>query len=85
MRELREEIGIDVSHPTSPPITRIQDETLDLTVYALNSWTGRVTNLDPQEHDQVDWFTLDDLAGLRLAHPSYLALLSRLLGGVSGA
>lgn len=79
MRELQEEIGIEVPVPTSFPFTRIQDETLDLAVYVVKSWAGQAKNLSPEEHDRVEWFAADDLAGLRLAHPSYLVLLSAVL------
>jgi 8-oxo-dGTP diphosphatase len=78
VRELAEEIGVKVHTPLPPPVARITSEGLDLTIYKVESWVGRVTNLDPQEHDQLDWFSYDNLRSLRLAHPTYLTLLSGL-------
>lgn len=81
VRELAEEIGVQVPLPTSPPLARIQSDGLDLAIYSVRYWIGPVTNLDLEEHDQLGWFPTPDLGGLQLAHPQYLTLLSNLLAG----
>ncbi|MGH8979875.1 MAG: NUDIX hydrolase [Acidimicrobiales bacterium] len=76
-RELREELGIEVTTVGAEPVGRIEDGTahLDLCIFAVNAWEGSVENRQPDEHDEVRWFALRQLEGLRLAHPDLEEIL----------
>lgn len=82
VRELREEIG--VVPMTWRPVGQIDipvepsDDSMTLHVYEITAWTGTPRNRQPEEHDEVAWFTVDDACRLNLAHPNYPALFRRL-------
>jgi 8-oxo-dGTP pyrophosphatase MutT (NUDIX family) len=76
-RELREELGVGAG--TLEPIARLMAHDLDQTVLRVVSWDGEPTNREPAEHDAIVWFTADELVGLDLALPEYLALLTTAL------
>ena len=82
IRELGEELGItptqwshlqDISLPSEPsdPVT--------LYLYLVTDWTGTATNLQLEEHSTIGWFSLEQAAGLPLAHPDYPAIFARYL------
>lgn len=68
VRECHEEIGVAVTDARLALTTRIDD--LELHAFVVEAWSGTPTNLAPEEHDDLRWFTLDELAALRLAHPA---------------
>jgi hypothetical protein len=39
-----------------------------------------VENREPEEHDAIGWFGVEDLGGLEFADRSYLSMLQRVLG-----
>lgn len=80
-RELREELGVEIGEVEAEPILEFTntDATLSLTVWVCRSWRGVVANLQPEEHDEIDWFPQGKLAGLVLADPCYLPIFKRLL------
>ena len=77
-RELREELGVEISPPTGPPFETLRDEALgiELTIWLLDH-DGAVRNSAPDEHDELRWVTREHVGSLRLADPSYLALIDR--------
>jgi 8-oxo-dGTP diphosphatase len=79
VRELREELGIDIAPPMGPPMHEIHADAFDMQIWLIEAWTGTPTNVAPDEHDAIAWFARDDLAGLRLAHDSYLAMFTETL------
>lgn len=79
VRECREELDIDIATPTVPVVV-VEDDDMHLTVYAVDRWTGEPANVAPEEHDEIRWFTLDDLPGLRLADPRLHDLLRTTVG-----
>jgi 8-oxo-dGTP diphosphatase len=83
VRELTEELGIMVAEPVGPELVRITTSEFDMQVWMVDRWTGDVVNAAPDEHAEVRWFTADELAGLDLAHASYLALLTSALATVA--
>jgi 8-oxo-dGTP diphosphatase len=83
VRELSEELGIVVAEPAGPETARITTSDFDMRVWAVDRWTGIVVNAAPEEHAEVRWFAADELAGLDLAHASYLALLTGALATVA--
>lgn len=80
-RELHEELGIDVAAPAGPPLLQFHADAFDMQVWLIESWTGDPANVALEEHDAIGWFQENQLAGLRLAHDSYLAMFSEALAG----
>jgi 8-oxo-dGTP pyrophosphatase MutT (NUDIX family) len=80
-RELREELGIDITAPPGRPVQEVHGDTFDMQVWLIEAWTGSPVNVAPDEHDAIAWFTADALGDLSLAHDGYLALFSQVLAG----
>ncbi len=80
-RELTEELGIDIGLISGPPAFRLGDDSEDLSlrVWVVSSWLGEVQNLEPEEHDDLGWFTREQLGGVSLADHEYRPFLRRLL------
>ncbi|HUE05448.1 MAG TPA: NUDIX domain-containing protein [Bryobacteraceae bacterium] len=71
VRELREEVGIEVANPPDYPFRVIDGEGFRVMIWTITSWTGTPINRATNEHDDLRWVTLDELEDLLLAHPSY--------------
>jgi 8-oxo-dGTP diphosphatase len=80
-REIAEELGVELESVDGAPVLHrvVPDTGLDLTVWVSRCWRGKITNMQPEEHDAIEWFRRGQLAGLRFADPSYLGLLQGLL------
>ena len=80
-RELMEELGLDIGFVSDPPAFCRVDKSNDLSlrVWVVSSWLGEVQNLEPEEHDDIGWFTREQLTGLSLADNSYLSFLRNLV------
>jgi mutator protein MutT len=80
-REVAEELGAELEGVDGDPLLHRVDRQrgLDLTVWVSHRWRGPVLNQQPHEHDAIGWFEAEQLADLRLADPSYLALLQHVL------
>ena len=76
MRELREEIGVDVRVPADDCDFRLSTETFDMQVWVISEWVGDPTNAAPDEHDEVSWFSENSAVDLDLAHSSYPSLVA---------
>lgn len=66
-RECREEIDVEAFVPFEMKIS-VPD--LSMTTFLVTRWRGRPTNTAPDEHDDLAWFTADELTHLHLAHPA---------------
>lgn len=66
VRECREEIGVTVLDATPIPLG-FSDPGLDVTAFLVRAWEGEVTNQAPDEHDDLRWFTAEEITRLRLA------------------
>jgi 8-oxo-dGTP pyrophosphatase MutT (NUDIX family) len=84
VRELREELGIDVTEPPADEWARVTTTDFDLGVWLITQWSGDIVNAAPDEHDLLSWFALAEVAELELADPSYLGLLTGALAGAPG-
>lgn len=82
IRELQEELGItptqwsyleEIFFPNDPsdPVT--------VYLYLVTDWTGTPTNRQLEEHSSIEWFSLEQAAGLPLAHPDYPKIFARYL------
>jgi len=83
VRECREELGIAVERATRLDV-KLDVPDVEAHVFAVESWTGRLRNAAPEEHDEVRWFGRDDAAGLRFAHPAVEALVREAVSGSAG-
>jgi 8-oxo-dGTP diphosphatase len=77
-RELREELAVDLQSPLGLPFEEVADSAaaFNMTIWLID-YAGAVVNHAPDEHDELRWVTSDEIAGLVLAHPSYVELLGR--------
>lgn len=77
-RECHEELGVRVENakpfhlPTSNP-------GLDLQAFLVRSWEGEPTNQAPDEHDDLRWFTAEEIRQLTIADPASLEAIVSLL------
>jgi 8-oxo-dGTP pyrophosphatase MutT (NUDIX family) len=46
--------------------------------FVVTAWTGTPTNRQPDEHEELQWFSFDEVMQLDLPHPMYYELLLRL-------
>lgn len=79
VRELAEELGIDVEAPTGPPWVTLHADGHELHVFLVDRWQGVPRNVAVDEHDDIAWTNADMLQHLDLADPSYGELLRRAL------
>lgn len=81
VRELREELGLELRPPLGSPFEELSDASaaLEMTIWLID-YLGEVVNRAPDEHDELRWVTSDEITGLALAHPSYVELLERAAG-----
>ncbi len=69
IRELREELGIEVGAlPTTPIGSEAPTPDLSIDAWIVRDWNGEVRNLASDEHDRLGWFGLDEISSLELAH-----------------
>jgi 8-oxo-dGTP diphosphatase len=79
VRELREELGIEATVPPGPECARLVADDVDCLIWVVTDWVGTPSNMSPDEHDEVTWWSLPALSGLRLAHQGYPGLIRRAL------
>ena len=84
VRELDEELGVTVGLDLGEPVAHIVDPQgqgggLDITIWVVTRWQGETVNRAPDEHDELRWFTREELPGLRLAHARLPDLLDTAL------
>lgn len=80
VREVREELGVDVRTPAGDPFVRSETHELEMSIWRFEEWDGEISNAAPDEHDGIGWFTLAETQQLSLASESYPELLRRELG-----
>jgi 8-oxo-dGTP diphosphatase len=79
VRELREELGIEVEQPAGPALGELHGETFSMQIWLIEAWTGTPVNTAPEEHDDLGWFTGEEIGRLRLALDDSLALFTKAL------
>lgn len=79
-RECREELGIDVT-ALRPVRIAITDPSVSVEPHAfvVTEWTGEPRNVASEEHDDLEWFTEEELSGLVLADALYPCSLARVI------
>lgn len=69
-RELREELGIEISRLPSEPFATFRDGSeMRVQVWVIDRWVGHVSNRAPDEHDDIAWLLASELGGLQVADP----------------
>jgi 8-oxo-dGTP diphosphatase len=79
VRELREELGVTVPLPTGVELARWQTSEFDCSFWIVEQWAGTPANVSVEEHDDLAWWPASAIAGLRLVHPDYPALIEQAL------
>lgn len=72
-RELAEEVGVNATDLQWIDV-RVNTPA-ETHVFATHRWEGEPTNLSPEEHDALGWFTPEEADGLRLAVPEVREIL----------
>lgn len=80
VRELREELGITLIEPLGHHSFSRTTEEFELQVWITSQWTSSPSNCAPHEHDEIGWFTAEDVLSLQLADPGYCSWIAEALG-----
>ncbi|MEQ1735669.1 MAG: NUDIX domain-containing protein [Rhodoglobus sp.] len=75
VRELAEELGVVVVAPTRDSDLVLDGDGWHLEVWIVTSWVGEPRNAQPDEHDDLAWFSLAEALALDFADPEYRDLL----------
>lgn len=78
IRECREELAIHIRDPRPVPMA-FSDPTIELHAFVVEHWDGDPANAAPDEHDQLRWFSPDELASLNVADAASLPDIVRLI------
>ena len=82
-RELHEELGIIPTAWTQIEILPEPDPARhgegQYIFFLVTAWNGTPVNRQLHEHTLIQWFSLDQVGRLDLAHPSYVELFMRLV------
>ncbi len=81
VRELAEELAATVLRPTLGPFRQVLEVDLEMSIWLID-YGGTAVNAAPDEHDELRWFKAEEIAGIDLAHGSYLEILVAALGAV---
>lgn len=85
VRELREELGIDIDPIDATSVLHHSPKPdLDIEVWAIERWSGDVTNAAPDEHDELRWFAAGELDSIELADPGVAVACRRAVAHVAG-
>jgi 8-oxo-dGTP diphosphatase len=76
IRELGEELSIDVRLPAGDCRFRLSSDHFDLQVLIITEWVGEPVNRSPEEHDEVAWLSEPRAAALDPPHHSYPSPIS---------
>jgi 8-oxo-dGTP pyrophosphatase MutT (NUDIX family) len=71
IRELREELAIEVVEPHNGCLLHVITGELDTQVWLITEWEGMPFNASPDEHDDIAWFPQDQAMALLVSHASY--------------
>jgi len=84
-RELLEELGVSAAPGDVRLVTRLKGVDFDARVFLVERWSGSPGNRAPEEHDDIRWFSEEELPGLVLADPDLLDIvLGELRAGGAG-
>jgi 8-oxo-dGTP diphosphatase len=67
-RECREELGVEIETFVRFDMA-VSNPNLALSSFLVTGWRGEPANAEPDEHDDLAWFSADEIDDLDLAHP----------------
>lgn len=85
VREMHEELGVHIVASDCQELRTLRlpagdgDGELRLSVWSVRRWAGTPVNRSLEEHDELRWFSGDELTELSLAHSAYQDLLGDLI------
>ncbi len=79
VRELQEELGIIPTQWMYLETLKEPSEQLTVRLYLVKAWTGTPVNRQPEEHSEINWFSLDEATRLQLADQTYPTLFAKYL------
>jgi len=74
VRELREELGIEVAPSDAALFARLKGSNFDVGYYVVSSWTGEPHNAAPNEHVKVAWCSRGELPDLVFSDANILPI-----------
>ncbi|SDM37002.1 ADP-ribose pyrophosphatase YjhB, NUDIX family [Allokutzneria albata] len=80
VRELREELGVEIEPPTGSPVRRVVTDAFELTVWRVDTWVGEVRNAASSEHDSIGWFSQAQVDALSFVDDRLPSMVADLLG-----
>jgi 8-oxo-dGTP diphosphatase len=80
VRELREELEIDIEEPSDPEDFRLTSTEFDMRMWVVRKWEGTPVNASLSEHDDLAWMSEEATRELELADESYPSVIARVLG-----
>ncbi|MCW5873537.1 MAG: NUDIX domain-containing protein [Anaerolineales bacterium] len=75
VRELKEELGILATEWQFLETMPLPSASLHL--YLVSEWDGEPANVQLEEHERIEWFSLEEAVQLKLADASFPALFAR--------
>lgn len=78
-RECREELGVDIEEFV-PFDVRVNAPHIAVSSFLVTRWWGKPENTEPDEHDDLAWFSAEEITGPTLAHPKSRADLQAAAG-----
>ena len=78
-REIMEELGVTITL-SEPPLHLVYREIdAEMYLWRIVEWDGNIQNNALDEHDELRWCGMTEIATLKLAHPAYIQLIAGLL------
>lgn len=78
-REMHEELGVHIVAESSSRLGDLRagsgEDAVHVAVWQIRDWVGTPTNHAPEEHDDIAWVGISELAGLPLVFGTLPALL----------
>ncbi|HMR81503.1 MAG TPA: NUDIX domain-containing protein [Niabella sp.] len=71
IREIKEEIGIDVLTFQKVFFIEQPDEAIGLCIFNITKWKGTIENKQSEEHQELGWFTFSELHNLKFPRKEY--------------
>jgi len=78
IRELREELAIEILETQDFPVARLSFNDFAMTIWLVTEWSGSTINAQSDEHDEIGWFSEEAALGLDLADKTYRSLIAKI-------
>ena len=75
---MKEEIGVEPTEWSylDTIIAKTSDAVVKCRFYVVTAWRGEPTNLQLEEHEVIEWFSIESAQSLQLADPAYPTLFT---------